>query len=323
MNGHGRRLHRRLQSFVRSAFAVAATWVFATGALAATVEVSTSDGAAGGTVKLTMSLTRAAGDPAFAGAQVDIIVDRSQLGIDAQCFQSAAPCDSGLDCDEADACGLIGCEIDPRLPAPPLKLVGNSPRFQDVPTTASKRLRLGIDGPAGLTTFDNGIVLTCDLDVPASAGLGTQSLSAARLSVNDELGNVIPSQVVLLPGRIVEPTELTPPATASLTPTATPTGGTPTLTPTQPPGTATSTSTPIGGGGTPTSTPTAVVPTATHTGTTDGTPTPTSTSTQGGGGGGGCDWAITPEADRSKGTALFWLSLLPVALVWWRRSRYL
>lgn len=324
MNGHERQLGRRLQTWIGSVSAVAATWVFATGALAtATVELSTSDGAPGGTVKVTMSIAGEAGDPAFAGTQVDLIVDRSQLGIDAQCSGSGAECDSGLDCEDAEACGLISCELDSRLPAPPLQLIANSPRFQNVPTS-NKRLRLGIVGPAiPVTTFDDGVVLTCDLDVPESAALGTQVLSADRLVVSDDNGDVIASQVVIIPGRIVEPTELTPAMTATPTPTETPTGGggTPTSTPTNTSVPPTSTPTSGGGDGTPTSTPTSVGPTATHTGTTGGTPTATPTDGGGGGGGGGCDCAIGPESDQNRGTAPMWLSLLPVALLWWRRSR--
>jgi hypothetical protein len=292
----------------------------------ATVQLSTSDGAPGGTVTLTMSLTREAGDPAFAGAQVDLILDRSQLGIDAQCSESAAQCDSGLDCDDAEACSLISCQRDPRLPAA-IQLIANSPRFQNV-EPANKRLRLGVVGPViPVTTFEDGVVLTCDLDVPASAAFGVQNLSTDRLVVSDEVGDIIPATVIVSAGSIVDPTQLTPAMTATPTSTATPPVGTPTSTPTGsgPPATSTSTSTPGGGGGTPTSTSTSVIPTATHTGTTGGTPTATPTQGGGGGGGGGdgCDCAITPEADRSKGTALIWLSLLPVALVWWRRSRSL
>jgi len=313
MNGHERRLGRRLQSLLGSACAVAATWVLATGAFAvATVELSTSDGAPGGMVKLTMSIEGEAGDPAFAGTQVDLIVDRSQLGIEAQCSVSGLECDSGLDCEDAEACSLLSCELDSRLPAPPLQLIASSPRFQNVPTS-EKRLRLGIVGPAiPVTTFDNGVILSCELDVPESAAFGIQLLSTDRLVVSDENGDIIPSQVVVLAGRIVPPSELTP--TMTVTPTATPTGGTPTSTPT---------ATPTGGGGegTPTSTPTSTGPTATPTGEGGGgTPTPTATGGHGGGGG-GCDCAISPETDTNKGMALMWLSLLPVALLWWRRSR--
>ena len=322
MNGNARRPSRHLQSLLISACAVVTTWAWAAGAFAATVQLSTTDGAPGGTVQLTMSLTAETGDPPFAGAQVDLILERAQLGIDAQCAASAAQCDSGLDCADDDACVLIPCEADPRFTAQ--NLVANSPRFQNVPTTASKRLRLGIVIPGGLTTFGDGTLLTCELEIPSTATTGLQNLSTDRLVVSDETGEIIPAEVVVNAGRIVEPTELTPAASATPTPTATPTGGTPTPTSqaTTPPATSTPTSTPNGGGGTPTSTPTAVAPTATNTSNGGGgTPTSTPTRNSGGGGGDGCDCAITPEADRSKGTALLWLSLLPVALVYWRRSR--
>lgn len=329
MNGHARQLAQYRRFLLASMCAVMTVCGFAASALAdATVTLSTSNGAPGGTVTLTMSLAREAGDPAFAGAQVDLIVDRSQLGIDAQCSESAEQCDSGLDCEDAEACTLLSCERDPRLPAA-IQVIANSPRFQNV-APANKRLRLGVVGPViPVTTFEDGVVLTCEFDVPSSAGLGVQSLSTDRLVVSDEVGDIIPSSVVVVPGSIVDPNDLTPTATETGEPTPTPTNGTspsstPTLTGTSGPvATSTSTSTPIGGDHTPTPTPDGI-PTATHTGTTgDGTPTPTPTDGGGGGGGGGdgCDCAITPEADRSRGNALIWLSLLPAALVWWRRSR--
>jgi hypothetical protein len=326
MNGHERRQGGRLLSLLASAGAIAATAAFATSALGvATVELSTGNGAPGGTVKLTMSITGQEGDPAFAGAQVDMIIERAQLGIAGQCSESAMQCDSGLDCQDAEACALLSCDKDPRLPAA-LQLIANAPRFQNVPLPANnKRLRLGIVGPViPVTTFEDGVVLTCDLDVPESAPLGLQNLSTDRLVVNDENGDIIDSQVVVIPGRIVEPTELTPAVTTTPTPTAT--AGTPPPTSTLTGG-PTNTPTPTttgGGGGTPTNTPTGVLPTATNTGTGGGTPTSTPTATrQGGGGGGGdgCDCAITPEADTSRGTALVWLSLLPVGLLWARRRQ--
>jgi hypothetical protein len=287
--------------------------MFATGAFAvATVELSTSNGAAGGTVKLTMSLTGQAGDPAFAGAQVDLIVDRSQLGIDAQCTESATACDSGLDCEDAEACGLISCARDPRLPAA-LQLIANSPRFQNVPTS-NKRLRLGIVGPAiPVTTFEDGVVLTCDLDVPATAGLGIQSLSADRLVVSDANGDVIPSEVVLVPGRIVEPTELTPPATATPTPTATRPRHAD-IDADRPPNTSTFTR---AGDGTPTSTPTAVAPTAPHGNNrrhSNRDPSPPERAAV-------AAAAAIVRLHRRQGARnrLVWLSLLPVALL--RRDR--
>lgn len=327
MNGHERRQGRRLQSLLTCIYVVATTWVFATTALAvATVELSTSDAVPGGTVTLTMRLSGEAGDPAFAGAQVDVIIDRSQLGIDAQCSESGLQCDSGLDCEDVGACVLIDCEADARFPAQ--SLIANSPRFQNVPTIG-KRIRLGIVAP-GLSTFGDGTLLTCDLNVLPNAGFGLQNLSTdpVRLVVSDGAGNIIPSQVVIVPGRIIDPTELTPVATA--TPTSTPIGGDETPTSTSTPvststiGTSTPTTSPTPpGGGSPTITPTQVGPTATRTGTTGATPTATSTAVQGGGGGSGdgCNCAITPEADTSKGTALMWLSLFPIALLGWRRSR--
>lgn len=323
MNGHERRQGRRLQSLLTCIYVVATTWVFATTALAvATVELSTSDAVPGGTVTLTMRLSGEAGDPAFAGAQVDVIIDRSQLGIAAQCSESGLQCDSGLDCEDVGACVLVDCEADARFPAQ--SLIANSPRFQNVPTNG-KRIRLGIVAP-GLSTFGDGTLLTCDLTVLPNAGVGLQNLSTdpVRLVVSDGEGKIIPSQVVIVPGRIIDPTELTPVATA--TPTSTPTGGdaTPTSTPmsTSTIGTSTPTRSPTApGGGSPTITPTQVGPTATQTGAT-GTPTVTPTAGKGGGGGGGgCNCAITPETDTSKGTALLWLSLFPIALLGWRRSR--
>jgi hypothetical protein len=327
MNGHERRQGRRLASLLASACAIAATCAFATGALAATLELSTTNGAPGGSVKLTMTLTGAEGDPAFAGAQVDLIIARAQLGVDAQCAQSALECDSGIDCADVDACVLLSCDKDPRLPAA-VQLVATSPRFQNVPVAAtSKRLRIGVTGPIiPVTTWEDGIVLTCDLNVAPTAALGLQILSADRLVVNDDTGSVIPSQVVIVPGRIVDASELTPTIVPTPTPTNTATGGTSTPTPTSTNGVPTASNTPSrtststpGGDSTPTST--AVLPTATNTSTGGQSPTPTSTRGKGGGGGGGCDCAITPEADTNKGTALMWLSLLPVGLLW-RRRRY-
>ncbi len=323
MNGYGRRMGRHLQSLLASMCVVAATWGVAASCLAdATVELSTSDGIPGGTAKLTMSITRQAGDPGLAGAQVDLILDRSQLGVDAQCSESAGQCDSGLDCEDAEACVLLSCQRDPRLPAA-VQLIANSPRFQNVNAT-HKRLRLGVVGPViPVTTFEDGVVLTCDLDIPASAGLGVQSLTADRLVVSDEVGDIIPATVVIVPGSIVDSLG-TPTAAMTATSTATATGGTPTPTLTGTSGPSTPTSTPTGGGpptSTSTSTPFFVHPTATPVtpvGPATATPTPGGKK---GGGGGGCNCAIAPEADSSKGTALIWLSLLPIALVSWRRSR--
>jgi hypothetical protein len=295
----------------------------------ATVEISTTTGAPGGTVTLTMSLSREASDPPFAGAQIDVIIDRTQLGIDAQCSESALPCDSGLDCEDAEACALLTCEADPRLSAS-LQLIANSPRFQNLPGVGNKRIRLGIVGPViPVTTFEDGTVLTCELEIPQSAQTGIQNLGTDRVVVSDENGDLIPSQVVVIPGQIVDPNDLTPtvtntggptetPTSGDGTPTATPTGSGPaTLTPTATPptgvGTNTPTSTPMGGG------------TPTHTATLPitGTETPTTTPTGGGGGGGGgggCDCRIAPVATDASGVA--WFLLLPAALLWKSRRRH-
>jgi MYXO-CTERM domain-containing protein len=305
---------------------VAAICVFASSVFAiATVEISTTNGAPGGAVVLTMSITREASDPAFAGTQIDIIIDRTQLGMDAQCSETAMPCDSGLDCEDAEACALLSCEADPRLPAS-LQLIANSPRFQNLPGVGNKRIRLGIVGPViPVTTFEDGVVLTCELDIPDSAELGVQSLGTDRLVVSDENGDLILSQVVVIPGQIVDPNDLTPTVTNTEGPTETPTGGdqtpTSTATPTgSGPATLTPTATPVVGTNTP-STP-IEDGTPTHTGTAGiGTPTPTATPTDGGGGGGdGCDCSITPVAADASGIA--WFLLLPAALLWRSRRQH-
>jgi hypothetical protein len=329
MNGYERRNGRVLRSFRICLGAAVVLSTFASNAFGvATVEISTTNGAPGGTVTLTMSLSREASDPAFAGAQIDVIIDRTQLGIDAQCSESALSCDSGLDCEDAEACALLTCEADPRLPAS-LQPIANSPRFQNLPGVGNKRLRLGIVGPViPVTTFEDGTVLTCELQIPQSAQTGVQNLGTDRVVVSDENGDLIPSQVVVIPGQIVDPNDLTPtvtntggptetPTSGDLTPTATPTGSGPiTLTPTATPptgvGTNTPTSTP-GGVDTPTRTATSPV--------TEETPTATATRAGGGGGGGdGCDCSIAPVATNASGVA--WFLLLPAALLWKSRRRH-
>jgi hypothetical protein len=339
MDGTQRRQLRRLESFLLAVGAIGLTGLWASAALAiATLELSTTNGAPGGTVRLTMTLVRQAADPAFAGAQIDLIIDRSQLGLDSQCGESGSQCDSGLDCADTDACILLSCEIDQRL-QPPLQLVASSPRFQNV-AAGKKRIRIGVTGPAvPVTTIEDGPVLVCDFDVPQSAPLGTQTLSTDRLSVNDGNGDVIASQAVVIPGRIVDPSELTPTATPTSDetdtpqPTETPTMGpdTPTFTPTTPvpTNTAVRTATPTStmGGGTGTNTPTSTIsgvstPTPTQTGNlTPATSTPTSTfSVRRKKNDHGCMIAPTAQTE-SAGSGAAWLALLPGLVLWLRRKR--
>jgi hypothetical protein len=312
-----------------------------------TLKVMTSDAVPGGTVPLVLSVERAEGDPSTASTQLDLIYRTNQLALRGFCSAGGAACESN------DACGSGVCELlcdkDGRLADQEFN--ATFPEFQNV-EPGEKRVRLRLLAPIQvqlpLPTFGDGILAMCMLDVDAGAALGPIELSAVRVEVGDEESNVVPAEVVIEAGSIVEslpdptptPTET---ATETIAPTVTPTPS-PEETATVTPTTAVPTETPtLPGGGTPTPTevpptqvptatipptqvPTAtavvttptVAPTATATSGAVFTPTsavPTATATQGGGkrnDDDGC--AIVPDAASRSSAGLVWL-FVPLAVL--------
>jgi hypothetical protein len=268
-NGHWRNPSMKTRTSAKHAWAravVAAATV--AGALIAagpapaivTLRIATTDGTPGGQVTLTMSITGIDDPSTISSAQTDVIFDTSQLRLMGACSAGGASCEKPDDCVPTDT---NFCEL-PCQPASRLteqSFVASLPPFQNLPPE-QERLRLY----TGATTFPpptfgDGLLSTCVFDVPTDATAGVISLVPNRVNVGDNLGQVVPSDVVVEPGSIVIPEP-------------TPTGTLPTPTVTGTPPTPTETGTPA----TPTPTVTGTPPTPTETGT-PATPTPTVTGT--------------------------------------------
>lgn len=272
-----------------------------------TVGVATNNGVPGGTLTLTMSISRETTDSSVASANVDVIFDTTQLQLTGACSDAgAAACQVNADCTAPAICVFSPgpCQIDPRLTKQTFNVF--VPDFQNVPV-GRRRLRLAIlDTEPPVDTFTDGILGTCTFQVLSGAAAGPLTLYAGacsnsgtacldatqcpasefcvvRFNVGDEHGQTIPNaKVQVVPGVIVAatPTPTGPTVTPTDTPSPTPTPtSSPTITP-SPSVTVTSIT------ATPTITRTATVtmvemtatPTLTRT-STAGTPSPTVTLT--------------------------------------------
>lgn len=274
------------------ALALSATFVAASPAVAAVVVgVSTSDALPGGTLTLQVRVDRAAGDPAIAGAQADLILSTAQLQVMGVCSSDQSACENGTNCPEQGRC-VPSCQADARLTQH--SLAAALPDFQNVPS-GSRRLRLPINPDLfPPPTLEDGLLVTCTFAVLPGAALGPVDLTADldRFAVTDDGGVLVASTLELHAGSIVSvlstvtPTSTETPTEATATATiATPTEGIATVTPTEGEPTVTATA------ATPTETPTPetttaptvtetvlAVPTATST-TIPGPATPTRTNT--------------------------------------------
>lgn len=237
-----------------------------------TLRVMTSDAAPGGSLPLILGIERSQGDATTASTQLDLVYSTGQLALPGFCSNGGAPCETREQCGEG-ACELL-CDKDGRLTAQDFN--ATFPEFQNVgPGEKRVRLRLlaPIQGTLPLPSFDDGILATCMFDVDANAALGPITLSAQRVEVGDEESNVVPAEVVIDAGSIVDGTRTaTPTETATATPDAS-------MTPTETPDESPTPTAPM-----PTATPTVgetiVVPTLTPTtGPTTAVPTTTATST--------------------------------------------
>ncbi|MFQ5667064.1 MAG: hypothetical protein ACE5I7_11605 [Candidatus Binatia bacterium] len=318
--------------------AVAVSLVYAASASAVvSVTVATSDGVPGGTVTLTMSVSRTAGEPPIANVQADILFDTTQIQLVGTCVADGAACQGSADCAGDGTCDLP-CEKDPRLAVQILS--ATLPVTVRPPDPAPmRRLRLAVLPPTQvpIPTFDDGVVATCTFQVPDTAELGPQTLTSddARLNAGDALGQLLPAEAVLEPGSVVAPPTPTPTGptgtptpvvTETETPAATPATETPTDTPVvtvspsnTPTNTPMNTPTVKEGTATPANTPTnTLVPTRTATSvppTATRTNAPQATATKKGGGGGGC---TVTAVETGRGGAFVWF-VVPAALLLWRR----
>lgn len=298
-----------------------------------TLRVSTNDAIPGGDMTLQLGMTSSEAEEPVASAQLDVIFETSQLQLAGTCAGSGVSCQQNDECGEGGHC-VLDCVKDPRLAQQDFN--ATFPEFQNLPTGQMKvRLRVlaPISGTLPLPSFSDGPIATCSFSVPAGAALGTVNLSANRVEVGDDEGDVLESAVEIIPGSIVDalPTE-TPTVTQTETPTETATPAdteTPTATPEDtatPVATSTPqrTNTPVP----PTSTPVqTTVPTNTNTVRPDPTPTlPPATATAQ-----STNTAVPPTpkgkdndgcniGETGEGNGLAWLGL-PLAMVLVRRRR--
>lgn len=245
---------------------------------AVSLRVATNDAVPGGTLTLTMSLMREAGDPQVAGAQTDVILSTAQLELLGKCGGDGAVCENGTICGQT-ACAAP-CVKSSRLTQHTVP--SSFPDFQNVPAD-SRRLRLPVDPEVfPPPTFSEGELIVCTFKVLPTAPLGSFDVRPGEdryFRVTDADGNEVPATLTIEAGQIVPelPTQ-TPAVTATTVPTEPPTAtatedAVPSETPTSVPPTDThtpETETPSVSSPTPTLTP--VVPTSTPTG-----PTPTAT----------------------------------------------
>jgi hypothetical protein len=356
-----RHVTRRVREMTRSAVGLStlALLMIVAGSARATVTITvqTGDGSPGGTVLMSYSMQRGAEDPAVSSLQTDVLYDPAQLTIQGTCGNTGQPCTNDFDCcgppcetteqllAAKGQCKDLPCQttVTDQVVSITLPIVDG-----ELPGTHIRFAFPGITDPPTFppTTLPEGTLITCEFSVPGDATVGEDiRLDANRVAAGDEAANPLPTEVVIIPGKITTPTETptitetptdtptatetptgatdTPTATATVTPTETPTGGTatpspttsPSATPTNTTGTpATSTPTPTATG--PTLTPT-LTSTPTRTGTL-GTATPTS--------GGGrakdddsCNCRIDSQSSPSAGRWLRWAA--PVAFLLWRRRR--
>jgi hypothetical protein len=290
---NGRQVTRRGRAGARwtALLSASALTVMAAGNAGAVVKitVSTTDGIPGGTVTMTYSVSRDAGDPPVSTLQTDVLFDSGhpgtpsptpgQLEIEGTCENTGAVCNNDFTCCEPPCetpedvlaakgqCKNLPCQttvndqvVFIQLPIVDNEVPGNHIRFAFPGIT---------DPPTGSpTTLPDGTLITCEFDVPADALFGELDLAVNRVSAGDAMTTPLPTFVAITPGSIVT---ATPTPTVTDTPTETPTA-TPTLTG----GTFTPTDTPSS---TPTDTATVGPPTPTFTGSATPTNTAVITST--------------------------------------------
>ncbi len=197
-----------------------------------TIQVSTSDGAPGGTVILGLGLRRDPGDRSVATAQTDVIVQTNQMKLVGTCAGTTQACSAADECGESGTCTLP-CEKEARLTQH--SFAATLPAFQNLPA-GQQRFRMAIvDTQFPIDTLTDGALATCVLHVPDNAALAPLIVTTDRLNVGDERGNVVPAEVEIAAGMIKLRTP-TPTATITQTlapsATATPVGTLPTSTPT-------------------------------------------------------------------------------------------
>lgn len=203
--------------------AVAVSLLLATQASAVvTITVETTDGVQGGDLTLTMSMTRAGGDPEVAGAQTDLIFDTSQMEIVGTCASGGAPCQGSADCAVDGICDLP-CVKHPRLAEQ--GFTANLPVTVRPPDPEGRRrLRLAVfpDVSSPTATFDSGGLISCTFHVQPDATPDVEVfLTSDRLVVGDASDNTVDGvQIQLIRGVI---RMATPTPTPTATPTATPT----------------------------------------------------------------------------------------------------
>lgn len=186
---------------------------------AVTVTVATGNGVQGGSLTLTLSLTRQSADPVLAGTQVDVLFNTSQIQISGACSDTGSACNGPSDCSATATCNFA-CTMDPRLTQQSFTAtLVTTVRPPD--PTGTGRLRLAIFDNIQFPTasFDSGTLATCTFQVPANAVPNQLvSLTTDRVVVSDTNDDTVPGvQVQVTPGTILPAPTLTP------TPTVTPT----------------------------------------------------------------------------------------------------
>ena len=264
MNRDNQLRHAALMHQVGTFLVALLCWMsLASSALAViTVKVATGNGVPGGTVPLTLSMSREGGEGSVATLNADVIFDTAQLDLVGSCGNGNA-CRTTADCGQDDYCRFspTACEKDPRLTDQTVEVT--PPDFQNVPQ-GKRRVRFAIVATRiPVPTFSDGDLVTCTFQIPANAAAGQQTLSTDRLQVADNSipARPLPSAIVVEAGSIVPGTTgATRTATMSGTPaTFTPTAGSPVPTVGSPTATPTS-GTPVGNTPTPTATGPVVCP---------------------------------------------------------------
>jgi len=186
---------------------------------AVTVTVATGNGVQGGSLTLTLSLTRQSADPILAGTQVDVLFHTSQIQIGGACSDTGASCNGSSDCAATASCNFP-CAPDPRLIHQSFSAtLVTTVRPPDPTGTARLRLAIFDNIQFPTASFDTGALATCTFQVPANAVPNQPvSLTTDRVVVSDNNDDTVPGvQVQVNPGTILPAPTLTP------TPTVTPT----------------------------------------------------------------------------------------------------
>src|SRR5215470_10717157 len=145
-----------------------------------TVTVATTDGAPGGTLTLTLSLSRETTDGQVASMQTDVIFETAQIQMSGMCSTGGSVCQTAAQCGQGDC--ILPCMKDPRLAAQ--TFTATFPDFQNV-GPGQERLRLAVLAPIPPVTFSDGVLATCTFEVPTNAPLGALTLQTDRVNVGD------------------------------------------------------------------------------------------------------------------------------------------